>query len=101
MEMFSSTNAVCDYNFDKLMVPFLCIATDVFENQELELRSGDLGEAIRASMTFPLYFKPIAIDGALAFDGGIVNNFPVKNTVEAFNPDIVIGHKVANNAKRP
>ena len=101
MEMFSSTNAVCDYNFDNLMVPFLCIATDVFENKEVELRSGDLGEAIRASMTFPLYFKPIAIDGALVFDGGIVNNFPVKNIIETFNPNIVIGHKVANNAKRP
>ncbi len=100
MEMFSSTNAVCNNNFDNLMVPFLCIATDVFENKEVELRSGDLGEAIRASMTFPLYFKPIVIDGALVFDGGIVNNFPVKNTIEAFNPDIVIGHKVANNSKR-
>ena len=101
MEMFSSTNAVCDYNFDNLMVPFLCIATDVFENKEVELRSGDLGEAIRASMTFPLYFKPIVINGALVFDGGIVNNFPVKNTIETFKPDIIIGHKVANNAKRP
>lgn len=100
MEMFSSTNAVCGNNFDNLMVPFLCIATDVYENKEVELRSGDLGEAIRASMTFPLYFKPISIDGALVFDGGIVNNFPVKNTIEAFNPDIVIGHKVANNAER-
>jgi NTE family protein len=100
MEMFSSTNAVCNNNFDNLMVPFLCIATDVFENKEVELRSGDLGEAIRASMTFPLYFKPIVIDGALVFDGGIVNNFPVKNTIEAFSPDIVIGHKVANNSKR-
>ncbi len=100
MEMFSSTNAVCGNNFDNLMVPFLCIATDVFENKEVELRSGDLGEAIRASMTFPLYFKPIVIDGALVFDGGIVNNFPVKNTIEAFNPDIIIGHKVANNSKR-
>jgi NTE family protein len=101
MELFSSTNAVCDYNFDNLMVPFLCIATDVYENKEIELRSGDLGEAVRASMTFPLYFKPILIDGALAFDGGIVNNFPVKNTIETFNPDIIIGHKVANNARRP
>lgn len=101
MEMFSSTNAVCDYDFNKLMVPFLCIATDVFENKEVELRSGDLGEAIRASMTFPLYFKPIVIDGALVFDGGIVNNFPVENTIETFNPDIIIGHKVANNAQRP
>jgi len=100
MELFSSTNAVCGNNFDNLMVPFLCIATDVYENKEVELRSGDLGEAIRASMTFPLYFKPISIDGALVFDGGIVNNFPVKNTIEAFKPDIVIGHKVANNSKR-
>lgn len=100
MEMFSSTNAVCDYDFNNLMVPFLCIATDIFENKEVELRSGDLGEAIRASMTFPLYFKPIEIDGVLVFDGGIVNNFPVKNMIDTFNPDFIIGHKVANNSKR-
>ncbi|WP_430971925.1 patatin-like phospholipase family protein [Sunxiuqinia rutila] len=101
MEMFSSTNAVCNYDFNNLMVPFLCIATDIYENKEVELRDGDLGEAIRASMTFPLYFKPITIDGVLVFDGGIVNNFPVKNTIEAFQPDIIIGHKVANNSKQP
>ncbi len=101
MELFSSTNAVCQYNFDKLFVPFLCIATDVYNNKEVELRSGDLGEAIRASMTFPIYFKPIVIDSTLVFDGGIVNNFPAKNMIEKFQPDIVIGHKVANNASKP
>ena len=101
MEMFSSTNAVCDYNFNNLMVPFLCIATDVYDNKEMELRSGDLGEAIRASMTFPFYFKPIVLNGALVFDGGIVNNFPVKNMIKEFNPDIIIGHKAANNARKP
>ncbi len=101
MEMFASTNAVCNYDFDQLFVPFLCIATDVYNNREVELRSGDLGEAIRASMTFPLYFKPIVIDSTLVFDGGIVNNFPARNMIEQFKPDIVIGHKVANNARRP
>ncbi|WP_372773281.1 patatin-like phospholipase family protein [Mangrovibacterium sp.] len=101
MEMFSATNAVCNYNFNNLFVPFFCIATDVYDNKEVQLSSGDLGEAIRASMTFPFYFKPIVIDGSLVFDGGIVNNFPVKNALETFNPDIVIGHKVANNAIRP
>ena len=101
MEMFSSTNAVCKQDFNQLFIPFLCIATDVYNNKEVELRSGDLGEAIRASMTFPFYFKPIEIDGALVFDGGIVNNFPVKNAMEAFAPDIIIGHKVANNARKP
>lgn len=101
MEMFSSTNAVCNYNFDQLFVPFLCIATDVHNNREVVLRSGDLGEAIRASMTFPFYFKPIVIDGNLVFDGGIVNNFPAQNMKEVFNPDIIIGHNVSNNAGKP
>ena len=101
MELFSSTNAVCGRDFNQLFVPFLCIATDIYNNKEMELRKGDLGEAIRASMTFPLYFKPIEIDSSLVFDGGILNNFPVKNTMEAFNPDLIIGHKVANNPKKP
>jgi NTE family protein len=101
MELFSTTNAVCNYDFNRLFVPFLCIATDIYNNKEMEIRSGDLGEAIRASMTFPLYFKPIEIEGALVFDGGIVNNFPVENAIQAFNPDIVIGHKVANNPRKP
>ncbi len=101
MELFSSTNAVCQSDFNKLFVPYLCVATDVYDNKEIELRSGDLGEAVRASMTFPFYFKPIIIDDALVFDGGIVNNFPAKNAMEAFKPDIIIGHKVANNARKP
>jgi NTE family protein len=52
-------------------------------------------------MTFPLYFKPIEINGSLVFDGGIVNNFPVQNMKELFNPDIIIGHNVANNPEKP
>ncbi len=101
MEMFSSTNAVCNNDFNQLFVPFLCIATDVHNNKEVVLRSGDLGEAIRASMTFPFYFKPIEIDGNLVFDGGIVNNFPAQNMKELFQPDIIIGHNVSNNAGKP
>lgn len=101
MEMFSSVTANCKGDFNNLFVPYFCIATDVYNNSEKVLRSGDLGEAIRASMTFPFYFKPIEIDGSLVFDGGIVNNFPVQNMKELFNPDIIIGHKVANNPKKP
>ena len=101
MELFSSINAVCNYDFNNLFVPFLCIATDVHNNREVVLRSGDMGEAIRASMTFPFYFKPIEIDGNLVFDGGIINNFPAKNMKEVFKPDFMIGHNVSNNADKP
>jgi NTE family protein len=37
---------------------------------------GDLPSSIRASMTFPGYFKPITMNGVLLFDGGMENNFP-------------------------
>ena len=99
MELLASTNAACNYNFDSLMVPFFCVATDVYNNKPVVLRSGDLGDAIRASMTVPLYFKPIEINGALLFDGGIVNNFPQDIMKKTFAPDIIIGHKVADDPR--
>ncbi len=99
MELLSSTNAACSNDFDSLMVPFFCVATDVNRNQPVILRKGDLGAAVRASMTVPFYFKPITIDGALLFDGGIFNNFPHDVMKETYKPDIIIGHKVANDIK--
>ncbi|HEX7583591.1 MAG TPA: patatin-like phospholipase family protein [Prolixibacteraceae bacterium] len=101
MEMFSSVTAINKGDFNKLFVPYFCIATDIYQNREMVLRQGDLGEAVRGSMTIPLVFKPIEINGSLVFDGGIVNNFPVQDMKELFNPDIIIGHKVANNRKKP
>lgn len=101
MEMFSDVTAACKRDFNQLFVPYFCVATDVFKSSEIVFRNGDLGEAIRGSMTFPFYFKPIEINGSLVFDGGIVNNFPVKEMKEIFKPDIIIGHNVANNPEKP
>lgn len=99
MELFAATNAACNYNFDSLMVPYFCVATDVNNSKPKVMRKGDLGSAIRASMTVPLVFKPIEIDGVLLFDGGIVNNFPHDIMKETFLPDIIIGHQVADDQK--
>lgn len=99
MELTAATSAACNYNFNQLMVPFFCIASDVNNSKPLVLRDGDLGNAIRASMTVPLYFKPIEIDGKLLFDGGLLNNFPTNYMKDIFNPDIIIGHKVADDVK--
>ena len=96
MQLMSPINAVCNSDFNQLFVPYRCVATDVYKNKAVVLRKGDLGEAIRASMTVPLYFKPITIDSVLMFDGGIVNNFPSDVMKAEFHPDIIIGHKVAN-----
>ncbi len=99
MELLAATNEASKNNFDSLMIPFFCVATDVNKSKPAILRKGDLGAAIRASMTVPFYFKPIEIDGNLMFDGGIVNNFPHDIMTELYKPDIIIGHKVANDLK--
>ncbi len=75
MQLFASPSAAANYNFDKLMVPFRCVAADIANKKPFTIRKGDLGSAIRASMTFPFYFKPIMVDSTLLFDGGFYNNF--------------------------
>lgn len=99
MELYSAAAAAAQYNFDSLFVPFRCIASDVLENKAVSLRSGNLGNAIRASMTFPFYFKPIRIDGQLLFDGGMYNNFPADIMYDEFFPDMIIGSQAASEFK--
>ncbi|MGF7138827.1 patatin-like phospholipase family protein [Roseimarinus sediminis] len=101
MQLTAQTSAVCQGDFDQLFVPFRCVSTDIYHNKAVIHRHGDVGEAIRASMTFPLVYKPIEKDGVLLFDGGIVNNFPTDIMQEDFNPDFIIGHKVAAAWDKP
>jgi NTE family protein len=101
MQLYSPANALGNEDFDKLFVPFRCVATDIYRNEQVVLRKGDLGNAIRASMTFPFYFKPIEINNVLLFDGGLVNNFPVDVMTEDFHPDIIIGSAVDFKDKKP
>jgi NTE family protein len=101
MEYFAKYTAGANRNFDCLFVPFRCVGADIYNNKEKVFDSGDLGSAIRASMTFPFYFKPVEIDNVLYFDGGIYNNFPVDVMRNYFNPDITIGVVVSNYVKKP
>ena len=65
------------------------------------MKEGDLGDAVRASMSFPFMFKPIEIDNVLAYDGGIYNNFPTDVMRDDFHPDVIIGSVVSTNPTKP
>ncbi len=101
MEIYSRASAAAGYDFDSLFVPFLCIAADISNNREIVFRKGDLAQAVRASMTVPLYFRPIVMDGNILYDGGIYNNFPVDQVNKLFHPDVIIGSKAAQGNKPP
>lgn len=77
-------------DFKKLSVPFFCIGTDVEKAREYEMDKGSLSRSIRASMAIPFFFTPVRYDGRLLVDGGMINNFPVKN-MQKKDVDIIIG----------
>jgi NTE family protein len=101
VQLFAEATAACRGNFDQLFVPFRCVASDVYNKRQLVLGKGDLGDAVRASMSFPFVFKPIEIDSLLAYDGGIYNNFPTDVMRDDFHPDVIIGSVVAGNPSKP
>lgn len=101
VELFARATAACSGDFNRLFVPFRCIASDVYNKRPLIMRRGDLGDAVRASMSFPFVFKPIEIDSVLAYDGGIYNNFPTDIMREDFKPEVIIGSVVAANPGKP
>ena len=101
MKLYAEATAQCKGDFDELFIPFRCVASDVYHKRELVLGNGDLGNAVRASMTFPFMFKPIELDSVLVYDGGIYNNFPADVMMETFKPDVIIGSVVASNPARP
>ena len=100
VEFFSGPSAQCGGDFDKLFVPFRCIATDAAARKEV-MRNGDLSEAVRSSMSIPLVFKPMKKDSMLLYDGGIYNNFPWQVLQEDFKPDILIGSKCVEGNSKP
>ena len=100
-ELCIQATAACGGDFDRLFVPFRCVAADVYNKRELVFSEGDLGNAVRASMTFPFVFRPIKVDDVLAYDGGIYNNFPADVMKRDFAPDYIIGSVVSSNSKQP
>lgn len=101
LELFSAYTAQCGGDFNNLFIPFRCVTSDVYAKHKIVCRSGSFGDAIRASMSFPLVFHPIEMDGTLVYDGGIYDNFPVDVMRTDFAPDIMIGVDVSNPDTKP
>lgn len=80
-------------DFSKMPIPFACVATDITTGQAVVLDSGNINEAIRASMAIPSIFTPIKLDGQLLVDGGLVRNFPVQQAID-MGAEYIIGSNV-------
>jgi len=77
-------------SFDSLFIPFRVAVTDLVNGKPRYISNGNLVNAIRASCTVPLQFRPVRIDSSIYIDGGIFANLPVDAVVE-YKPDLIIG----------
>ena len=66
-----------DRDIATLPVAFGAVATDLSSGREVNLSSGSVLEAVRASIALPGVFTPVAREGQLLVDGGLVNPVPV------------------------
>ncbi|MDT7829074.1 patatin-like phospholipase family protein [Pricia sp. S334] len=85
-------------DFDKLPIPFLCIATDVENGEEVILKEGYLPQAVMASGALPSLFEPVKADDRLLIDGGVVNNYPIEK-VKNMGADVIIGVDVQHGLR--
>jgi NTE family protein len=101
VKFLAEAEKLAHYNFDSLMIPFRCVAADLVTKELVVFKNGSLTEALRASMSYPFFVRPIKINGHLMYDGGIYNNFPVDIMCSDFKPDYIIGSNVSQNIEEP
>lgn len=68
-------------DIESLPIPLTIVATDILNKKEKWFQSGDLLEAIRASISIPTFFTPVKKNGMILADGGILNPLPVAPTM--------------------
>jgi NTE family protein len=78
-----------DIQIENLPLPFTAVATDIVTEKEVWINSGSLFEAIRASVSLPLFFTPVKNGESILIDGGVLNPVPIAPTFND-NNDLTI-----------
>ena len=91
---------VPDRPMENLNIPCTIVASDMISTDEVSFRSGSLFEAIRASISIPLFFKPVQIGNRLLIDGGILNPLPL-HMVQRTDGDILVASDISGKDKIP
>ena len=85
---------VPDQQIQSLNIPCAIVAADLISAYEVVFRSGSLFEAIRASMSIPLFFQPVQRGHKLLIDGGTLNPLPL-NRVKRTKGDLLVAMNIS------
>lgn len=87
---------VPDVNIEDLPIPYTAVATDWNSGKEVVFDHGSLYDAIRASISIPLFLNPVRREDLLLVDGGLVNSLPL-NRVVRHSGDLLFGINVSTH----
>ena len=87
---------VPDVNIETLPIPYTAVATDWNSGKEVVFDHGSLYDAIRASISIPLFLNPVRREDMLLVDGGLVNSLPL-NRVVRHSGDLLFGINVSTH----
>ena len=85
-----------DANIEDLRIPYVAVAADILNKEEVVFTKGSLYDAIRASVAIPTVLTPVKTEKGLLVDGGVVNNIPV-NHIKRVPGDILVAVSVNAN----
>jgi len=88
---------VGDYEIEELPIKFTAVASDINNEKEIWINSGSLLNALRASISLPLFFTPYLYNGKLLVDGGVLNPVPIAPTFHDEN-DLTIAVNLGGEA---
>jgi NTE family protein len=91
-----TVNVSATDNFDLLPRRFRAVAADISTGQQVVLGRGRLADAMRASASIPVLFKPFTLDGRPLVDGGIVDRLPT-DVARDMGADVVIAVDVSES----
>ena len=91
---------VPDRPIEDLNIPCTLVASDMVSTEEVIFRTGSLFEAVRASISIPLFFAPVQMGERLLIDGGILNPLPL-HAVERTEDDILIAMDISGKDSMP
>ena len=69
-----------EMQIEDLPMPFTAVASDIRKEKEVWINQGPLFDAIRASISLPLFFTPFNLNGNMLIDGGVLNPVPIAPT---------------------
>lgn len=89
---------VPDQLLEKLPIPCSLVAADMISTEQVVFTKGSLFEAIRASISIPLFFEPVQRGRKLLIDGGVLNPLPL-NVVKRKKGDILVAADISGKDK--